>query len=187
MKRVLGLLAVVSLILTFAGSVRAGSNPNAGLLWEYVGQVTNSGTDSAQYGNLVNVAGATGGTYFTFYTSATTTSVIANGPLKIIHRTGTMTIYEGSAAGVFANPDSFRSGTEVLTADLDQQVVVNTATGSFSVINLNRVTSASPLSGGDAGQMMSLSGQTIRTVLNGQLNTVGAPPPSGWFGGYATK
>lgn len=187
MKRIgsvatIGLLVCLSVLL-----VSAAPKNTRQLVWEYVGQVTNTGPDSVQYGNLVNVAGAPSGTFFTFYTMASNVSVTVNGPLRIIDRKGTTTIYQSSAPGDFSNPDSFRSGTPVQASDLYQQVIVNTTTGSFSVVNINKITSASPLSGVDDDETLGEIGNVIQTILNGQLNTAGVPPPSGWFSGYATK
>lgn len=186
MKRFTCIITVVVLLVLSTSFARGFAKSNSGLLWEYVGQVTNAGPSSAQYGNLTNVAGAPSGSSFTFYTTAVNVSVTANGPLRIIDRKGTTTIYQASAQGDFTSPDSFRSGTPVQQSDLRQQVIVNTTNGSFSVVNINTITSTSPLSGDD-DETLGEVGQTVRTTLNGQLNTPGAPAPTGWFGGYATK
>ncbi len=182
MKRfTLSLLALVFL----AGSALAQPGKNkSGLLFEYVGQVTNSGPNSAQYGNLTNVGGQSG--TFTFYTTATNVSVTNNGSIRVIDRTGTTTIYLANAAGDFSNPDSFRAGTPVQVSDLRQQVIVDTATGAFTVLNVNTITSVVPFSSGDDYETLGDEGQVFRTSLTGHLNT-GAPPPSGWFGGYAVS
>jgi hypothetical protein len=186
MKRIASVLAVGLLVSLAASLLSAAPKNTSALVWEYIGQVTNTGSDSAQYGNLTNVAGAPSGTFFTFYTSASNISVTVNGPLRIIDRKGTTIIYEASAPGDFSNPDSFRSGTPVQASELSQQVIVNTTTGSFSVVNNNMITSSSSLGGGNEESLGEV-GQTIRSILNGQLNTAGVPPPSGWFSGYAEK
>lgn len=110
----------------------------------------------------------------------TNSAVNANGPMRVIDRTGTTTIYLNSAPGDFANPDSFRSGIPIQVSNLQQQVIVNTTTGAFSVVNTNTVTSAT-----DVGEMFGDTNDSFRTFLGGQLNSAGAPPPTGWFGGYA--
>ncbi len=54
---------------------------------------------------------------FTFFAEAATLHVIANGPLRVITRVGTLTIYlDRSTNGSFANPETFRDGTPVLVA-----------------------------------------------------------------------
>ncbi len=66
-------------------------------------------------------------------------------------------------------------------------MVVNTATGSFSVVNANTVTSVSTHFGDDDSDAFGERGRRFLTWLSGQLNTASAGPPSGWFGGYAIK
>ena len=185
MKRLSAVFAI-SLVLVTLGVAQPSNKPKEkdGILFQYVGQVTNSGTDSAQYGNLLEVAGQNTTSNFTFYTSCTTVNVVNNGSIRVINRVGTTTIYAASSAGDFSNPDSFRSGTPVQVSDLKQQVIVDTATGAFTVLNFNTITSvASTGSDGDEDTLGEV-GQRFRTVLTGHLNP-GMPPPSGWFGGYA--
>ena len=123
---------------------------------------------------------------FTFYAEATTVKVVANGPLRIVNRKGTTTIYLASTPGDFSNPDSFRSGTPVQISTLQQQVIVDTSTGAFNVVNINTITTATEFqSDGDEVQL-GKTGQSFRTVLNGHLNAPGALP-TGWFGGYAVR
>ena len=173
---------VTMLVILMAATSVIAAPKSRGLLFGYVGQVTNSGANSAQYGNLTGISGAPNGAYFTFYTTASNSAVSVNGPMRIIDRTGTTTIYLNSAPGDFANPDSFRSGIPVQVSSLQQQVVVNTGSGAFSVVNTNTITSAT-----DVGEMLGDEGDSFRTYLNGQLNTAGVPPPSGWFGGFAVS
>jgi len=121
---------------------------------ELVGQVTNSApgvspATSIQYGYVAHLRGLPifgadpqneTTALFTFYTQTTTVRVIANGPLRVISREGTMTIYRDvSRNGSFSSPDTFRDGTPVLVAGLRQQVIVDTITGSFSALNLNTI------------------------------------------------
>jgi hypothetical protein len=159
------------------------------ILMEYVGQVINgtpTPTSSNQFGNLQGVAGVDPSLQFTFYTEATTVKAVVNGPLRIIDRTGTTTIYLASAPGDFSNPDSFRSGTPVQVSTLQQQVIVDTSTGAFTVVNINSITTATEfLSGGNEVQL-GKAGQSFRTALNGHLNAPGMLP-TGWFGGYAVR
>ena len=156
---------------------------------EYLGQVINgtpTPASSNQFGNLHGVAGVDPSLQFTFYTEATTVNAVANGPLRIVDRTGTTTIYLASTPGDFSNPDSFRSGTPVQVSTLRQQVIVDTSTGAFTVVNVNTITTATEfLSDGDEIHL-GKTGQSFRTVLNGHLNAPGMLP-TGWFGGYAVR
>ena len=157
------------------------------ILMEYVGQVINGSpipASSNQFGNLQAVAGVDPSLQFTFYTQAMTVKVVANGPLRIVDRTGTTTIYLASASGDFSNPDSFRSGTPVQVSTLRQQVIVDTLSGAFTVVNINTITTAAQfLSDGKEIQLGEV-GKTFQTKLSGHLNAPGMSP-TGWFGGYA--
>jgi hypothetical protein len=179
---VLMLAAVLASAPLWADEVFRGQ-----ILMEYVGQVINgtpTPASSNQFGNLQAVSGVDPSLQFTFYTQAETVKAVANGPLRIIDRTGTTTIYLTSAPGDFSNPDSFRSGSPVQASTLKQQVIVDTSTGAFTVVNVNTITSATEfLSDGEEVHLGKV-GQSFRTVLNGHLNAPGMSP-SGWFGGYA--
>jgi hypothetical protein len=183
-------LAVLALVAVFASApLWADADFGGQILMEYVGQVINGSptpTSSNQFGNLQAVSRVDPSLQFTFYTQAETVKVVANGPLRIIDRTGTTTIYLTSAPGDFNNPDSFRSGTPVQVSTLRQQVIVDTSTGAFSVVNINTITSATEFLSGGEQVRLGEAGQSFRTVLNGQLNAPGMSP-TGWFGGYAVR
>lgn len=194
MKR---LVSIAALLLVLAGGA-AYASPNVrgheaapgDTTLELVGQVTNSGPSSIQYGYLpfVHSIDTTFGpgpqnestALFTFFTSASTTRVIVNGPLRVITREGTTTIYSDPDAGsTFANPDSFRDGTPIEISTLQQQVVVDTSTRTFTAMNVNTITWSDRFGEAEVGDR----GDRFRTTLNGHLN---APaPPSGYFAGYA--
>ena len=183
-------LAVAALATVCASApLWASSAFHGQILMEYVGQVINgtpTPASSNQFGNLQGVAGMDPSLQFTFYTEATTVKAVANGPLRIVDRTGTTTIYLASTPGDFSNPDSFRSGTPVQVSTLRQQVIVDTSTGAFTVVNTNTITTAAEfLSDGDEINL-GKAGQSFRTVLNGHLNAPGMLP-TGWFGGYAVR
>jgi hypothetical protein len=159
---------------------------------ELVGQVTSTSTSSAQYGYVAfldglpifNAAAESESTaLLTFYADTTTLRVTNNGPLRIISRSGTFTVYADQAAnGSFASPDSFRDGTPVLVATLRQQVIINTATNAFTTLNVNRVTSSAPFAVGGQTVKLGKVGGVFRTFLSGVNNV--APPPSAWMAGY---
>lgn len=183
-------LVVVALAAVCASApLWASSAFHGQILMEYVGQVINgtpTPASSNQFGNLQGMAGVDPSLQFTFYTEATTVKAVVNGPLRIVDRTGTTTIYLASASGDFSNPDSFRSGTPVQVSTLRQQVIVDTSTGAFTVVNINTITTAAEfVSDGDEIQL-GKGGQSFRTVLNGHLNAPGMLP-TGWFGGYAVR
>jgi hypothetical protein len=189
--RVKGFCLAVLVVVTVCASAPlwAHAGFEEQILMEYVGQVVNGSptpTSSNQFGNLQAVSGVDPSLQFTFYTQAETVKVVANGPLRIVDRTGTTTIYLTSAPGDFSSPDSFRSGTPVQVSALRQQVIVDTSTGAFSVMNINTITSATEFLSGDEDVQLGEAGQSFLTVLNGHLNAPGMSP-TGWFGGYALR
>ena len=162
---------------------------------EFVGQFTNSGVSAQQYGYMANIKGLSpifsGATQnettamFTFFTQATTVRVITNGPLKIINRVGTTTIYYNpSPAGDFTNPSSFQLGTAILVSGYTQQVVQDTVSGTFTTVHLNTITATSPFTLGGVQYRLGQVGRAFRTNYTGHPNTPGLLP-TGWFGGYA--
>jgi hypothetical protein len=170
------------------------------LVDEFVGQVTNfPPTPSAplgssnQYGYLSVVPGInnvfSGSPHnettavFTFFNEVTTTESISDGPLRIIDRDGTTTIYLNNAPASFSNPDSFRSGTPVQTSKLHQQAIVDTAGGTFTAVFFNNILSTSTFSIDGTTFRLGQKGQAFRATVTGQLNAT--PPPTGHFAGYA--
>jgi hypothetical protein len=165
---------------------------------ELVGQVQSSApgvspATSIQYGYLSALGGLPifkaepqneSTALFTFYTDTTTSRVINNGPIRIINREGTMTMYsDPTASGSFANPDSFRDGTPVLVAGLRQQVIVDTTTGGFTAQNLNTIISTSPFQGPSGTLLLGRAWDRFRTIISGHVNAPG--PPSAYMAGYA--
>jgi hypothetical protein len=158
---------------------------------ELIGQVINSApgvtpATSIQFGNVSQLGDlplSESAAPLTFYTDTTTSRVATNGPLRVITRTGRLTIYhDPSANSDFANPNSFRDGTPVLAAALRQQVIVNTATSSFTARNANTITSTSRFDLGSGEIVLGRVGGRFLTVIAGQLAT--AAPPSAYMAGY---
>ena len=178
-------------VLGLGGATLAASRPerpSAAILWELVGQVINGGAGGAsasvQFGSLLGSPCAAPDAALTFSTEATTTRTTSNGPLRIIDRTGTTTVRLAPAAGDFASPETFRAGTVVQTSRLEQQVIFDTSTGAFTVLNVNTVSpGGAPPSGWSCPELLR-PGARIRTELRGHVNTPGGTP-TGWFGGYA--
>ena len=171
------------------------------IAFEFVGQATNfAPTPSAplgsahQYGFLTMVRGIdnvfSGSPHnettavFTFFNEATVTESFSDGPLRIIDRDGTTTIYVNSARTSFANPDAFRSGTPVLTATLHQQAV-NTGVDTFKPFTAafaNTILSTTAFTVNGTTFRLGKTGQALRATITGQANAT--PPPNSHFSGY---
>jgi hypothetical protein len=169
------------------------------IAFEFVGQATSfAPTPSAplgsvnQYGYLTAVRGIdnvfSGSPHneatavFTFFNEATTTESFSDGPLSIIDRNGTTTIYLTTAPASFASPDSFRSGIPVQTSTLHQQAV-NTGVGTFTVVFANTISSTSTFTVNGTTFRLGQREQVFRATVTGQRNAT--PPPNAHFGGYA--
>ncbi len=187
-----------------AQSMRAGDGEpyaregatEGSLLFEFIGQVSNfTPTTSTQYGYFTYVRGVdtpySGSVAnettarFTFYREMTNLNVVVNGTLKVISREGTTTLYLQPFGGAsFANPDSFRAGTPIQTSHSRQQVIVDTVTSAFTVVNFETVT-ATPrfmLDGHDT--TLGRVGDVYRTSKQGHLFS---PSPAGYFSGYSVS
>ena len=163
---------------------------------ELVGEVTNTPAGvnpalSTQVGYLSYVAGLKAfkgepenetTSLFTFYAQLPTARVITDGPLRVITRLGTFTIYRDLSANRFADPDMFRDGTPILVARVRQQVVSDTVSGIFTTLNRNTITDARPFVSVSRKVQLGLVGERFNTLLTGHLNMPG--PPSGYFAGY---
>jgi hypothetical protein len=123
---------------------------------------------------------------FTFFADAATPRVIADGPLRIVTRVGTLTIYrDPSTNGDFARPESFHDGAPVLVARFRQQVVTDTVTGSLTTFHQNTIVSTKPFAAGRGNVRLGRVRETFRTFFSGHITMPG--PPSGYFGGYAVS
>lgn len=164
------------------------------LVYEFTGQVTNpSPTTSSQYGYFTYVRGvdslfsalpaSEATARFTFFREAANVRVVNNGPIRVISRTGTTTVYFNESPGAsFASPDSFRAGQPIQTSSFEQQVVIDTVSLVFTVVNVETITSTAPFLLDGIPTVLGAPGQRLRTVKQGRLNTPG--PPAGHFGGY---
>ena len=159
---------------------------------EFIGNVNNSGPNSNQFGYFsfvsqlpaFNATPETAATAnFTFYTEAVNQRVTTNGTLRIVDRTGTTTVYLTSTPASFADPQSFRSGTPIQTSTLHQQVILDTTTGDFSVVNINLVTDVSTFFLSGQQYQLGKVGNRFRTLLRGKTNA--AAPPGFFMAGYA--
>jgi hypothetical protein len=166
---------------------------------EFVGQFQNSApgvtpATHSHYGYISYIRGLSVFTgapsetsaLFTFFADAATLRVIANGPLRVVTRVGSLTIYrDASTNGDFARPASFRDGTPVLVARFRQEVVSNTVTGSFTTFHQNTITSTRLFSADQRRVRLGRAGQVFRAYFSGHNTMPG--PPSGYIAGYAVS
>ena len=177
------------------------TTPLGDVAFEVVGQVSNlSPTVSKQYGYLSFINGLSAdqiftvadptlqnesSALFTFFTDAVTERVISNGRLRIVNRTGTTTIYmDDTPDGTFANRDSFADGIPVLTLNYRQQVILDTADGTFTVVNLLTVAATHSFEIDGQRYRLGKSGDHFRQFYSGVPPT-GTPALNGVFAGYA--
>jgi hypothetical protein len=184
------LVTVVTSIPLSARVIQAATihTPVGNVAFELVGQVLNpSPATSMQYGFLSQINGidldsiysasphGESTALFTFFTDAANTQVINDGQLRIVNRTGLTTIYLDPSHGDFSNVDSFKDGTPILTATLQQQVILDTFAGTFTATNMNAVTSATPFTLGDDSFQLAEIGQQFRTSISGRGNSTQTP------------
>ena len=200
MKKLFGLPILVILALLTSGLAKSHEAtvirmPPGQNALEFVGQFNNTPTTSQQYGYLSTIEGLDSifssssvqnetTALFTFVTNATTDRIISDGPLKIVNRTGTTTIYLNNAPSSFSTPASFSQGTAIQVSSYRQQVIVNTTTNDFSTVHMNEISQTVPFTLNGALYQLGRTGKLFRTVYSGQVNAPGLVP-SGWFGGYA--
>ena len=177
------------------------TTPIGDIAFEVVGQVSNlSPTVSKQYGYLSHINGLSDSeiftssnptmqnettALFTFITDAVTERVITNGRLRIVNRTGTTTIYyDDTPDGTFADLESFRDGQAILTLNYRQQVILDTADSTFTVVNLLTVESAESFVLGNELLRLGKDRDHFRQFYSGAPPT-GTPALNGVFAGYA--
>ncbi len=178
----------------FAEDTSAGKT----LGYEFIGQVLNpSPSQSLQYGYLNSVPGLdsvstqTSGpvseatALLSFYNDTTSQQVINHGPLRVIDRIGTATIYfNTSAGGDFSNPDTFRAGNAIQTCRLQHQVVIDTSTGYFTATFELKVTSVRSFQINGGGYVLGRPGEVYHWSVYGKLTQQG--PPSAQIAGFAS-
>jgi hypothetical protein len=173
------------------------ASPGNEIAFELVGQVLNpSPTQSIQYGYLNAVNGISRITtqpppvsetnaMFTFYNDTTTQQVINIGPMRVIDRTGTSTIYLDEAGGNdFASADNFRKGMPVHVATLRHQVVIDTSSGYFTTTFENTISDSKSFQIDGKTYYLGRPGQTYRVTVFGHLTTQG--PPAAHIAGLAS-
>ena len=189
----LTLAGLALLIPAFGTEKQADANSLIG--YELVGQVLNtSPQQSLQYGYLSFVRGLARITtspetisentaLLTFYNDTATERVINNGPVRIIDRTGTSTIYFDSGNGDFSSPDTFRKGKPVQVCDLRHQVVIDTSTGYFTATFEMSITSTKTFQIDGNTYLLGKRGGVYRIMVYGKLTQ--QAPPSAHIAGVA--
>jgi hypothetical protein len=119
----------------------------------------------------------------TFVNDVLRTQVNAIGPVGIIQRDGTFTLYLSSGSASFADLNTFASGTAVLTGTSHQQVVFNGNPGTFSAYTDVTVTASNAFGLGGNTYRLGRVGDTFRVFYFGDVT--GMAVPSALFGGYA--
>jgi len=186
---------VVLVMLVSPASSDAPGGGEGDRTMELIGAVLNSGSSSAQYGYISSIPGVTGifaaspsneaTALLTFYSDTSTLRVINHGPLRIVNREGTMTIYFRDKPGAdFGTPESFRSGTPVMVSTLRHQVILDTITNQFTTFFVNTVTSSAPVTMGGRPHNLGKPGQTFRMTVLGRPSTSG--PGQFVIAGYTT-
>lgn len=166
---------------------------------ELIGQVLNASPDvSAQYGYFSYLSGfdtaaliGSGdvlneqSALLTFYNDTTVESVINNGPMRVIDRSGEATFYFNTTpAGDFGDPESFRAGVAVMKASLRHQVIVDTVTGAFTAHFDCIIVSSEPVTLDEKIYRLGKPGDPFEINFSGHLNP--QAPPSGHMVGFIT-
>lgn len=157
--------------------------PQSGISLEFIGQgLVVSPAEVYQYGYFTYVAGVENlfsgapqnesTAFFTFFNQLSTSRVTDNGPLRIVDRQGTATIYLNPAAGAsYTDPDSFQAGTPILTADLRHQAILDTANGNTLVVHFDlTIVSATPFTTAAGEHRLGKLGQKLSWVAFGRPN-----------------
>jgi len=212
---IIGLLAVCVSSHWNIASAQGGSDAAAGnqdittinmepgqVMLEFVGQMIDVPTAlprSNQFGYLSFIKGVEpifffplpneATALFRFSVQATTTQELTNGPLRIITRKGTMSIFFNrcplclSPSADFANPDSPVAAILIQISTLRQQVIVDTEAQTLTEVNVNTITDTRPFMLGSTQFELGQVGQVFRASLIGRLDPVSLT--KGYFAGYA--
>jgi hypothetical protein len=198
MSRLRSFLLAMGMVILAAGSLCAQTKEIPLLEdqndLEFIGQFNNAGATSEQFGYISRIEGLddifSGApqnettALFTFVTHATTIRVVINGPLRIVNRTGTTTIYLNNGPSDFSNPASFSQGTPIQVSTYRQQVVLNMVTLTFVTTHMNTITETHGFSINGVDYRLGHTKGTFRTSYFAVVNSL-APVNSGWFGGNA--
>jgi hypothetical protein len=118
----------------------------------------------------------------TFVNDVLRTQANAIGPVGIVQRDGTFTLYLSSGPASFADLSTFASGTPILTGTSHQQVIFNGNPGTFSAYTDVTVTSSRVFSLGGTTYQLGTVGDSFRVLYFGDVT--GIAVTSALFGGY---
>jgi hypothetical protein len=187
-SRIILSLALLGASLMIRLEAAAPQYPQSGINLEFIGQgLVVSPAEVYQYGYFTYVAGVEdlfsgapeneSTAFFTFFNELSTSRVTDNGPVRIVDRQGTATIYLNPAGGAsYTDLDSFQVGTAVLTADLRHQAILDTANGNTLVVHFDlTIVSAAPFTTAAREQRLGKPGQKLSWTAFGRPNP--APNP----------
>ena len=158
------------------------------VIFEVMGQArVLSPTSAIQYGYLPSIPKLSGifstevpseqnetTAFFTFYNTATTLRVTVQGGLTVATREGTMTVYLDSAPnGTYDVPESFADGTPVQVSTWRHQVILDSATGRFTVQFMNTITSVKRFEWNGESIRLGKVGDRFRVNGSGVLRSPG--------------
>jgi hypothetical protein len=183
---ILALLGVVASDATSAKNL--WNDREQGLLLELVGQLYNPPPPAAtQYGYLSNLAGLETADLFagspqneanarlTFFNDMTTQRAIANGPITVVNRRGTMAIYlDDEPNGDWTDPETFRDGRPVFVAEIEHQVIIlGGVTGTFTATFTGKILGVARFDLGSGLEPVQIGspGQEFKLLVSGMPNT----------------
>ena len=158
------------------------------VIFEIVGQArVLSPTSAIQYGYLSSIPGLDGifstdvpseqnesTAFFTFFNTATTLRVTVLGGLTVVTREGTMTVYVDSAPnGNYDVSESFADGTPVQVSNWRHQVILDSATGRFTVQFMNTITFVKRFGWNGESVRLGKAGDRFRINGSGLLRSPG--------------
>ena len=206
MKTINTAIRLIAVHLALASSVAFAQGPAAmlhpptGINLEFIGQgLVVSPAEVYQYGYFTHVTGVenvfsgapntASNAFFTFMNKLSTTRATPHGPLTVVDREGTATIYLNPAVGAsFDTPASFEAGTPVLTASMRHQVILDTQNGNtiFMTFDLT-VSSTETFTVGDQKHQLGRPGQKMTWTNYGRPNTSTTQPGQFVFAGVAVS
>jgi hypothetical protein len=207
MKNINTAIRLIAVHLGLATGIALGADgpaavmhPPAGINLEYIGQgLVVSPAEVYQYGYFTHVAGVenvfsetpnnASTAFCTFMNKLSTTRATPHGPLTVVDREGTATIYLNPAAGAsFDAPESFEAGSPVLTASLRHQVILDTLNGNTIFMHFDlTVISAETFTVGDKKHQLGRPGQKMTWTNYGRPNTSTTQPGQFVFAGVAVS
>jgi hypothetical protein len=122
---------------------------------------------------------------FTYYKDTVDVQVTVHGPLRIVSRQGTTTVYlNPTPSADLSNPDTFRAGTAIQVSTFRQQAIIDTLAQTFTIVDEDTITSSSVFSINGEKFKIGKEGDVYRTIRSGHLNTPGSFL-AGWLAGYS--